>query len=188
MTYTRMDRSVASDWQEDQSTAPALFANIPDHVLGQLDLLKGDCGAAGVDRYVHSLQTATRCLRDNEDHETVVCALLHDIGDSLAPSNHAELAASVLRPFVSEQNWWVVKHHDLFQGYYYFHFVGMDRNLRDRYRDHRYFRACVKFCARWDQRSFDPDYDTEPIETFVPLVREVLTRQPRDLFAEAPAE
>jgi predicted HD phosphohydrolase len=154
-----------------------------DYLVSQLELLKDmDHDAAAVDRYVHSLQTATRCLRDGSDTETVVCALLHDIGDVLAPENHAELAASILRPYVSEQNWWVVKHHDIFQGYYYFHHIGKDRRLRDHYRASPYFRACVRFCQRWDQLSFDPAYPTEPLNTFLPMLREVFDRTPRDLL------
>ena len=111
--------------------------------------------------------------------ETVVCALLHDVGDTLAPDNHSAVAAAVLRPFVSERNYWVVLHHGLFQGYYYFHHQGQDRNARDRYRDHAHYQACVDFCERWDQQSFDPNYPTLPLAHFEPMVRRVFaeTRQ-----------
>lgn len=180
MTYTRMDRMSAADALQLAGT-PAVFP--VDFLLSQLALLRGeDAQAAAVDRYTHSLQTATRCLSDGSDAETVVCALLHDIGDVLAPENHAELAASILRPYVSEQNWWVVKHHDIFQGYYYFHYLEKDRKLRDHYRTSPHFGACVKFCQRWDQVSFDPDYPTEPLDTFLPMVREIFARTPRDLL------
>jgi predicted HD phosphohydrolase len=186
VSYTRMDRSTAEDWVSPEADmAPATL----DLVLGQLELLKeADGGGAAVNRYTHSLQTASRALHDGEDDETVVCALLHDIGDSLAPANHAELAAAVLRPFVGDQNWWVVKHHDIFQGYYYFHFVGEDRLLRDAYRGHPYFKACVRFCERWDQRSFDPDYPTESLNRFLPMTREIFGRAPKDtLIVAGPA-
>jgi predicted HD phosphohydrolase len=180
VTYTRMDRMSAEDGIQ-LGSGPSVFP--VDYLVGQLELLKGtDPGGGAVDRYVHSLQTATRCLHDGSDTETVVCALLHDIGDLLAPENHAELAASILRPYVSEQNWWVVKHHDIFQGYYYFQYIGKDRKLRDHYRGHPYFAACVRFCQRWDQLAFDPAYPTEPLDTFVPMLREVFGRQPRDLL------
>jgi predicted HD phosphohydrolase len=180
MTYTRMDRMSAEDALQLAGTSAAFPV---DSLLSQLVLLKNeDPLGAAVDRYIHSLQTATRCLRDGSDTETVVCALLHDIGDVLAPENHAELAASILRPYVSEQNWWVVKHHDIFQGYYYFHYLGKDRKLRDHYRISPYFGACVRFCQRWDQVSFDPEYPTEPLDTFLPMVREVFARKPRDLL------
>jgi predicted HD phosphohydrolase len=180
MTYTRMDRMSAQDALQLGGTASSFPV---DYLLSQLALLKNeDPLGAAVDRYTHSLQTATRCLSDGSDTETVVCALLHDIGDVLAPDNHAEFAASILRPYVSEQNWWVIKHHDIFQGYYYFHYLEKDRRLRDHYRTSPYFGACVRFCQRWDQVSFDPTYPTEPLDTFLPMVREVFARKPRDLL------
>lgn len=180
MTYTRMDRMSAQDAVQ-MSGVPSPFP--VDFLVGQLELLKDvDQDAAAVDRYVHSLQTATRCWRDGSDAETVVCALLHDIGDLLAPENHAELAASILRPYVSEENWWVVKHHDIFQGYYYLHHLGQDRKLRDHYRASPYFGACVRFCQRWDQLAFDPAYPTESLNTFLPMLREVFGAAPRSLM------
>ena len=180
MTYTRMDRMSADDALRLASAPSAVPV---DYLLSLLALLKNeDPLGAAVDRYTHSLQTATRCWRDGSDTETVVCALLHDIGDVLAPENHAELAASILRPYVSEQNWWVIKHHDIFQGYYYLHYLEKDRKLRDHYRASPFFGACVKFCQRWDQVSFDPTYLTEPLDTFLPMVREVFASKPRDLL------
>jgi predicted HD phosphohydrolase len=177
-----MDRGQREDYELELALVPARSAAVPDFVLGQLELLKGECGGAQVDRFEHSLQTATRVLRDGATPPDVVAALLHDIGDSLAPSNHAELAASVLRPFVSEETYWVVKHHDIFQGYYFFHHLGGDRDVRDLYRSSPHYQACVRFCHRYDQVSFDPAYPTEPIETFVPLVREVFAQQPGDVM------
>jgi predicted HD phosphohydrolase len=181
MTYTRMDQMTA----EDCGQGPKIPPPTVDFVLGQLELLKDlgeGHGAAAVDRYVHSLQTATRAMHDGADDETVVCALLHDIGDVLAPRNHGEFVASILHPYVSDENWWVIKHHDLFQGYYYFQYVGKDPHIRDAYRGHPYFKSCVRFCQRWDQLSFDPAYPTEPLDRFVPMVRDIFARSPRDLL------
>jgi predicted HD phosphohydrolase len=157
-------------------------AGAADRVLRALALLKNSYGGYQVSRYEHSLQTATRALRDGADEETVVCALLHDIGDDLAPENHGELAAAVLRPYVSEENYWLVKHHGIFQGYYYFHHLGLDRDERERYRGHPAFEKTVNFCQSWDQESFDPAYDTLTIEAFEPMVRRLFARtawQPR---------
>jgi len=111
-----------------------------------------------------------------------VCALLHDIGDTLASFNHSELAAVVLEPFVSEENHWIVKHHGIFQGYFFFRHLGLDRNMRDRYRDHAYFQACADFCADYDQNSFDPRYDTLPLAFFEPIVRRVLAAPKRSIY------
>ena len=108
-----------------------------------------------VDRLTHSIQTATRAHRDGRDEEYVVCALLHDIGDNLAPSNHADFAATLMQPFISEKNYWIVKHHGIFQGYYFFEYLGLDKNMRDKFKDHPYFNDCKEFCEKYDQNSFD---------------------------------
>ncbi len=154
-------------------------AALADNALGLLKCLEGPKLGYRIDRYQHSLQSATRALRDEADEETVVCALLHDMGDTLAPDNHSEFAAAILRPYVSEANHWIVKHHGVFQGYYVWHHVGRDRDARERYRGHPQFEACADFCARWDQTSFDPDYDTLPLEHFEPMVRRLFARTPR---------
>lgn len=152
-----------------------------DRVLGWLRSMDGP-SPYRISRLDHCLQAATRAENDGADDETVVCALLHDIGNILAPENHSEVAAALLAPYVNEKNHWIVKHHGVFQGYYYFHFCGHDRNAREKYRDHPYYDACVEFCARWDQPSFDPDYKTQPLEHFEPLVRELFAREPRPFF------
>jgi len=141
-----------------------------------------DEGLSGykITRLGHSLQAATRAHRDGADIDWVVSALLHDIGDIFAPYNHDEYAASILRPFVREQCTWVVEKHGDFQMVYYGQHVGADPNKRDAYKDHQYFDDCAAFCARWDQNSFDPDYETLGIDFFAPMVREVFARTPYD--------
>ena len=135
--------------------------------------MKGDKLGYQVDCYTHSLQSATRAESDGADEETVVCALFHDLGDVIAPDNHSEVIASILRPYISVKNHWVLKHHGLFQGYYYFQHIGRDRNVRERYKDQPFYQDCVDFCEKWDQTSFDPDYPTQPLEYFEPMVRKV---------------
>lgn len=153
-------------------------AGTADRVLAQLASLEDSISGYKVTRLGHSLQTATRAERDGASEEMIVAALLHDIGDGLAPHNHSEFAAAVLKPFVSEQTHWVIKHHGVFQGYYFFHHIGGDRNLRERYRDHPHYQACLNFCSRWDQAAFDPDYDTLPLEHFEPMVRRLFAQEP----------
>ena len=160
--FTAMRDATQQDYQKIAQHSAEFFQGLPERVLSHLELLAGDTGGYAVDRLTHSLQSATRAQRDGRDDEYVVCALLHDIGDTLACTNHSELAATVLEPFVSEKNHWIVKHHGIFQGYYFFHHLGFDRNLRDRYRDHEWFRDCAAFCEKYDQNSFDPAYDTLP--------------------------
>jgi len=172
--FVHMADGTAEDYAIIMAHAREVEADVADHVLALLEGLRGSTFGYRVDRYTHSLQAATRALRDGADEETVVCALLHDIGDNLAPCNHGQLAAAILRPYVSDENHWVVAHHGLFQGYYYFHHVGKDRHARDAFRDNPHYQACVEFCERWDQCAFDPDYETLPLEHFEPMVRRVL--------------
>ncbi len=148
------------------------------NVLGILEGLKGDRIGYRVDRYQHSLQTATRAQRDGARPDLVVAGVLHDIGEALAPANHSELAAAILQPYVDEETCFVVRHHGVFQGYHYFHKIGQDRDAREAYRGSPYFDATAHFCEAWDQRSFDPDYDTLPLEAFLPVIREVFARPP----------
>ena len=154
-------------------------AELPGRLLRHLLELKDSFSGHRVDRLEHSLQSATRAHRDGASEEMVVVALLHDIGDMLAPLNHSEMAAAVLKPVVSEEAHWIVRHHGLFQSYYYAHHLGGDRNARDRYRDHPFFEATVRFCEQWDQPSFDPAYHTMPLETFEPMVRRIFALQAR---------
>jgi predicted HD phosphohydrolase len=180
VSFTAMADGTREDYELLDRHADEFARQLPDRVLVAVDALKQSFAGYQVNRYEHSLQSATRALRDGRSEEYVVAALLHDLGDELAPWTHGEMAAAILRPFVPEEVCWAVKHHGLFQMYYYAHFTGGDRNVRDAYRDHPYYAACVEFCERYDQNCFDPDYDTLPIETFEPMVRRVLA-EPRYL-------
>ena len=133
-----------------------------------------------ISRLTHGLQSATRAMRDGADIDWVVGALLHDIGDGLAPQNHDRMSAEVIRPFVRWDVAWVVEHHGIFQMLYYAHHYGWDRDARERFRDHPCFDSCAEFCERWDQSSFDPDYPTEPLSRFEPMLREVFGRKAHD--------
>ena len=151
---------------------------LPERLMSHLSLLSGDLMGYKIDRFQHSLQSATRAFRDGAEEEMVVAALLHDIGDTISPENHSELGASVLQPYVSAKTHWIIKHHGVFQGYYYFHHMGGDRDARERFRGHPMFEPCADFCHRWDQNSFDPDYDTMPLSAFEPALRRVFARAP----------
>lgn len=143
------------------------------HCLALLEALRGPKLGYQVDRFEHSLQSASRALRDGRDEEYVVCALLHDIGDTIAPYNHSQLVEAILAPYVSNRNRWILRHHGLFQGYYYFHHLGQDRHAREKYREHEWFDDCVEFCELYDQCCFDPRYDTLSLEEFLPSVEKV---------------
>ena len=131
-----------------------------------------------INRLEHSLQTATRALNDKANDELIVAALLHDIGDELAPMNHSEYAAAILKPYVSEKTHWIVKMHGLFQTYYYAHHLGGDRYKRSKYKDHKYYQATIDFCENYDQGCFDPNYESFDLEYFAPMVKRIFSRKP----------
>ena len=152
--------------------------DLPKRILSSLAAAQNAYEGYQISRYEHSLQTATRAYRQHENEEMVVAALIHDIGGELAPYNHAAMAAAMLKPYVSEKICWIVEHHDVFVKYYWAHFRGLDRHDREKYRDHPYYQATIDFCHNYDQNSFDPDYDTLPLEFFEPMVYRVFA-QPR---------
>lgn len=178
-TFSDMRDGTAEDWRYIVDEFLPFAALLPDRILSQLQALGDDCGGFAVDRLTHSLQTATRAHRDERDEEYVVCALLHDVGDLLGSYNHPDIAAAMLKPFVSEELHWMVAHHGVFQGYYYFHYLGGDRDARDAYRDHPCFELTAEFCERYDAPSFDKDYDTLPLSFFEPMLRRVLAQPKR---------
>ena len=178
VSFTSMAAGTQEDYELLERLEAEFAASTADRVLDQLRGLAGSLGGYKVDRLEHSLQSATRAYRDDADEEMVVAALLHDIGDLLSPHNHSELAAAVLRPYVSERTYWIVRQHGLFQSYYYAHHFGNDRNARDRYSEHQWYQDAVDFCHRWDQSSFDPAYESLPLEFFEPMVRRIFGREP----------
>ncbi len=186
--FKAMTEGTADDWQIIAGHMRPFMAALPGRIIEHLKLLEGDYGGYPVDRLEHCLQTATRAHRDGRDEEYVVCALLHDIGDTLGPTNHADVAATILEPYISEENHWIIEHHGIFQGYYFFHYVGLDRDGRDAFREHPHYQACVDFCHKYDQNSFDPGYDSEPLEFFVPMVERVLAAPKKSLYLKAMAE
>lgn len=177
--FTAMTEGTAEDWQIISSHFMAFAGKVADRVLDHLRLLDGDYGGFPIDRLQHSLQTATRAHRDGRDEEYVVMALLHDVGDTLGSFNHPDVAAAILKPFVSERNHWITANHGVFQGYYYFHHLGLDRDQREQFRGHPHFEACAEFCEKYDQAAFDPAYDTAPLSFFEPMVRRVMARPRR---------
>jgi predicted HD phosphohydrolase len=153
---------------------------LPDRILESLGKLDHSLEGYRVSRLEHSLQTASRAEADGADDEMILAALVHDIGDELAPYNHAEIAAGIVRPYVRPEITWIVSQHGLFQNYYYVHHFGGDPNARDRFKTHPWYGACADFCEKWDQASFDPAYPTKPLGRFEPLVRRIFGREPHD--------
>ena len=172
--FTAMTEGTAEDWAAISRASLAHRGEHVDRIVSHLKMLDNDYGGFSVDRLEHSLQTATRAHRAGQDEEYVVCALLHDIGDILLPASHAELGAAILKPYISERNHWMLEHHGIFQGYYFFQHLGLDRDMREQFRGHPDFEYTAQFCHLYDQNSFDPAYDSMPLDAFVPMMRRVM--------------
>jgi predicted HD phosphohydrolase len=180
--FTAMTQGTQEDWNRIVDAELGLYAGLADRVTDHLRLLAQDTGGFKVDRLTHSLQTATRAYRANRDDDYVACALIHDIGDTLASFNHPDIAAAIVKPFVQEPYHWMVEKHGIFQGYYFFHYIGLDRNARDRFAGHPNYDLCAEFCAEFDQPSFDPAYPTMALAEFQPLLRSFFAAPKRSVY------
>ena len=176
--FTQMKDGTKEDYDLLSKYEEKFSKDLPDRILDALKNLDSSVDGYQVTRLEHSLQSATRAEKDGADEEMVVATLIHDIGDNLAPHNHSQLVASVLRPYVSEKIYWIILHHGIFQEYYYAHHIGRDRNARDKFKDHPYYQDAVDFCEKWDQKSFDPNYESYSLEYFEPKVRKLFSKEP----------
>ncbi len=178
VNFTKMKDGTKEDYLLLDKHEKKFAEGIANRLLSFMSNLNTTLEGYKITRLEHSLQSATRALRDKADDEMIVATLLHDIGDELAPMNHSEYAAAVLKPYVSEKTHWIVEKHGEFQLYYYAHHLGGNRNQRDKYKGHQYFEDTVNFCENWDQSSFDPNYNSLKLKDFEPLVRNIFSRKP----------
>jgi predicted HD phosphohydrolase len=170
-TFTKFSDSTRADWDLIVEKSRRVQRAVPEQILEGLHKLGDELDGYPVTRLHHSLQTATRAERDGRDLAYVMCALVHDIGDSLAPDNPEAIGAAIVKPFVGDDLHWMLAHHGIFQGYYFWEYIGLDSNARDAFIGHPYYDLTAEFCALYDQVSFDPQYDTHTLEHFEPLVR-----------------
>jgi len=180
--FIDLQHSKEEDWKIIGEDFKIYASKLADRVLAHLQLLDGDFGGFPVDRLTHSLQTATRAHRDGKDEEYVICALLHDIGDTLGSFNHPDIAAAILKPFVSAENFEMIEKHGLFQAYYFFHFLGMDRNLRDQFKGQPLYERTLEFCEKYDAPAFDKNYDTLPLSFFEPMLRRLMAEPVNTIY------
>ena len=180
VSFKRMDEGTSQDYAFLNALEYEFVVALPDRLLAALTGLEGSLAGYQISRLEHSLQSATRAEADRADIELIVGALIHDLGDDLAPLNHSQLAATIIRPYVRAEVAWIIEHHGVFQMHYYGDAMGVDKNARDIYRGHEWFDSCEQFCRDWDQLAFDPDYPTKPLAHFEPMLREVFTRPPFD--------
>lgn len=186
--FSRMQEGTAEDWARIATSFRAYARALPDRVMAHLKLLDGDFGGFPIDRLHHSLLTATLAHQAGEDEEYVVCALLHDIGDTLGSYNHPDVAAAIVKPFVSPDNLWMVEKHGLFQGYYFFHHIGLDRDIREQFRGHPNFDRTARFCEVYDAPAFDAAAACMPLEAFEPMLRRVFAAPRQSVYKAAMEE
>ena len=184
-SFSDMSQSTREDWEiimaEQIKFAPGGGKRVLDH----LRLLDGDYGGFPVDRLTHCLQTATRAHRDGRSDDYVVMALIHDIGDTLGAFNHPDIAAAIIKPFVSEELHWIVQNHGIFQGVNFFHHIGLNRDMREKFRGHEHFAATEEFIEKYDCPAFDPEYDNLPLEFFEPMVMKLFERPLNSIYKRA---
>ena len=178
VNFTEMKNGSKEDYMFLDKLEKEYVGETADRILGFLSRMTSTLEGYKISRLEHSLQSATRAYKNKESEEMVVACLLHDIGDELAPLNHSEYAATVLKPYVSERTHWIIEKHGEFQMYYYAHHLDGDRFKREKYKDHKYYQATIDFCEKYDQCSFDPNYKPMSLKDFEPMVRNIFSRKP----------
>ena len=178
VNFTEMKNGSKEDYELLEKYEKNFERKTADRLLKYLASQTTTLEGYQITRLEHSLQAATRAYKNGESEEMVVATLLHDIGDDLAPMNHSQYAASIIRPYVSEKTYWIILHHGLFQTYYSAHHLGGDRNARDKFKDHKYYQDTVDFCEKYDQSSFDHNYKSMYLEEFEPMVKKIFDRKP----------
>ena len=178
VNFTEMKNGTKEEYELLEKFEKNFERQTAERVLNYLSKQTTTLEGYKISRLEHSLQTATRAMKDGASDEMIVAALLHDIGDELAPLNHAEYAAAVLKPYVSEKIHWIVEKHGIFQMYYYAHHFGGNKNEREKFKDHKYYKDTMNFCEKWDQKSFDPNFKSLSLKEFEPFVKKIFGRKP----------
>ncbi len=181
-TYSSMETSTPEDWEIIKGYSEQRRERVQQSLMSMLKQMETADDGGPVNGLEHSLQSATRAYEDGADDETVFIALFHDVGQIVSQDNHSEVAAAILRPFISKKNHWIVQHHGEFQGYYFWHMTGKDRYAREKYKDNPYYQDCIDWCYKYDQNAFAQDYPTKPLEFFEPIVERVMSRKPWEAY------
>ena len=182
VSFTEMKKGTKKDYLFLDKHEKDFANKTAERILKFMSNLTETLEGYQISRLEHSLQSATRAYKNKESEEMIVATLLHDIGDELAPMNHSEYAAAILKPYGSEKTHWIIEKHGEFQMYYYAHHLGGDRNKRDEYKSHKYYQDTINFCEQYDQNSFDPNYKSLPLEFFRPMVKKIFSRKPYSLL------
>jgi len=171
-----MDVSTREQWMTIVDETISAQPRVARQLLEMIKGLSAITDGFSVDQMQHALQTATRAERDGADEEVIVASLLHDVGKLISVPNHPKIAAEILRAYVRPEVYAMVAHHQDFQGRYYYEHLGMDPNLRDAHREQPWYQLAERFADEYDQKAFDPEYDSETLEHFEPMVTRVFAR------------
>ncbi len=182
VSFIEMKKGTKEDYLFLDKHEKNFASKTADRIIKFMTTLTETLEGYQVSRLEHSLQSATRAYKNGESEEMVVAALLHDIGDELAPMNHSEYAASILKPYVTKKTHWIIEKHGEFQMYYYAHHLGGNKNKREEYKEHEYYQDTIDFCEKYDQNSFDPNYKSLPLDFFKPMVKRIFSRKPYSLL------
>src|SRR6185369_65800 len=177
MSFTRMDQSSTADWMAIGGEVAKRQAGMPATIKAMLRQLAEQTDGFVIDQLQHGLQTATRALRAGASEELIVAALCHDIGKGISVINHPAIAAEILKPYVADETYQIIRTHQDFQGKHYYALLGLDPAARQQYLNEPWFEQARIFTDEWDQTSFDPNYDTQPLEHFEPLLERVFSKQ-----------
>ena len=177
MAFTRMDQGKVEDWMVIGAQVAQRQSTMPSVIKSMLARLEEQVDGFAVNQLVHGLQTATRAERDGASEEIIVAALCHDIGKVISVENHPAIAAEILKPYVSTETYEIVRTHQDFQGRHYYALMGKDANARRQYENEPWYEMATRFTDEWDQASFDPDYDTLPLEHFEPMIDRVFSKR-----------
>ena len=122
VSFTSMKEGSKADYELLHKLEKPYLAMTSDRIMDALEI-QGETTLPGykITRLEHGLQAASRAENQGADIDWIIGALLHDIGDGLAPQNHDRLSAEIIRPYVRWEVTWTVEHHGIFQMFYYAH-------------------------------------------------------------------
>jgi predicted HD phosphohydrolase len=187
MSFSKMEHGTLEDWLAIGVAVSDRQSRMAETILALLKSLETQVDGFSVSQLEHSLQTATRASRAGASDELVVAALCHDIGKSISVENHAAIGAEILRPYVSEGTYQILRTHQDFQGKHYYALMGKSTRLRNQYRHEPWYEQACTFTDEWDQASFEAGYDSQPLSFFEPLVRRVFAQMRVDPKIKVPS-
>jgi len=168
--FTRMDQSTEQEWQHiSEQHMPYIF-EMPKRIMAMLNQTKDLTLGFSTDQLHHALQTATMARRAGAEDEMILISLIHDIGKVISVPNHGQIAAEMIKPYVSEDAYHIIRTHQDFQGEHYYHYMGKPQDLRNQYKDETWYAKAKEFTDEWDQAAFDPAYKVDSLESFEPLI------------------